>query len=184
MIYLWVDGDGWKEFELTDAEALKERRISIGDRASIGNKASIGSGASIGDGARIGYGASIGDKASIGDGASIGNKASIGSGARIGYGATPKIIYIIGSNYPVSYWGEDRIDIGCKSLAIDEWLGSRGAAAGIENNFTPEEIEEYRAYAEFIKGVHARGTAGKEEKNERAFTTEGHALNVKCKNDS
>jgi hypothetical protein len=39
MIYLWVNGVGWKEFALTDTEALKERGIIIGDGARIGKEA-------------------------------------------------------------------------------------------------------------------------------------------------
>ncbi|MDR2943454.1 MAG: hypothetical protein LBV17_12805, partial [Treponema sp.] len=77
MIYLWVKDEGWKEFELTDAEALKERGIYIGNGVSIGNEASIGNGVSIGNEASIGNGVSIGDGARIGNRVSIGDRASI-----------------------------------------------------------------------------------------------------------
>jgi len=54
-INLWVDGEGLCLFEVKDGNAkeIKDRKISIGDRASIGY------------GASIGYRASIGDRASI-----------------------------------------------------------------------------------------------------------------------
>jgi hypothetical protein len=84
---------------------------------------------------------------------SIGGGAVIGGGARIGDGASPVIIYIIGSRYPVSYWGEDRVDIGCQSRTIEEWLNGYADIAD-KYDFTPEEIEEYRRYVEFIKSLH------------------------------
>ena len=105
MVLLWVSGEGWKEFKLTDVEALEERNISIG------------------------YGASIGD------------------------GAIPKIIYIIGSKFPVSYWGENRIDIGCKSLSISDWF-EKGYEIAEKENFTSEQVTEYKSYIEFIQTIH------------------------------
>lgn len=99
--------------------------------------------ASIGFGARIGYGARIGDRARIGD------------GARIGDNQTPQIIYIIGSRFPVSYWGEDRVDIGCQSRTIDEWLTDYQGNAE-KYQFTKKEIAEYRSYLTFIKTQHKK----------------------------
>ncbi|MDR3191610.1 MAG: hypothetical protein LBT87_00940 [Treponema sp.] len=125
MIHLWVDGEGWREFELTDTAELEKRNITIGD------------------------GASIGYRAFIGDEAFIGNRASIGDGVK------PIIVYIIGSRFSVSYWGEDRVDIGCQSRSIEGWLTDYADIAG-KNHFTTEEIEEYRGYVEFIKTVHSR----------------------------
>jgi hypothetical protein len=55
----------------------------------------------------------------------------------------------------VFYWGEDRVDIGCQHRRIDEWLTDYTDLAK-EHNFTVEQIEEYRAYVEFIKSVHDR----------------------------
>jgi NDP-sugar pyrophosphorylase family protein len=162
MIYLWVDCEGWKEFELTDTAEIEKRGISIGNGARIGNEASIG------DRARIGYRASIGNGARIGDRASIGNGARIGDRASIGNGAKPIIIYIIGSRYPVSYWGEDRVDIGCQSRSIDAWLNDNTDIVK-EHNFTVGEVEEYHGYLEFIKYVHDKnpGSTGTEDKDGR-----------------
>jgi hypothetical protein len=112
MIYLWVVGKGWKEFELSNTAELEKRGILIGD------------------------------------------------------GETPIIIYIIGSRYSVSYWGEDRVDIGCQDRSISEWLTNYKDIAA-ENNFTDEQIREYRGYVEFIKSIHdreaAEPAAGKEQ---------------------
>jgi acetyltransferase-like isoleucine patch superfamily enzyme len=184
VIYLWVQGEGWGEFELTDTEALKERGIEIGNgatigrgatigyRASIGIGATIGRGASIhtgaiigngaiiGEGAIIGDGASVGGDAFVGGGTSIGNGATIGSGATIGFRASigddesPVTIYITGTKFPVSYWGENRVDIGCKSLSINGWLGKGGEKQAAKENFSETEIAEYKRYIKFIKQVH------------------------------
>ena len=67
-------------------------------------------------------------------------------------------MYIIGSRFPVSYWGENRVDIGCTARSIEAWLTDYENIAK-QYNFTTEEIAEYRAYVEFIKTVHD----GKEE---------------------
>jgi len=46
-VYLYVIGEGWKVFALSNTEELKIRGISIGNRASIGDGASIGNGVSV-----------------------------------------------------------------------------------------------------------------------------------------
>jgi hypothetical protein len=129
MIYLFVENEGWEKFEVTDTAELEKRGIHIGGGAHIESEAYIESG------------------------------AHIGSGAVIGSGAKPIIIYIIGSRFPVSYWGEDRIDIGCQSRSIDEWLTDYAGIAK-EYEFTTCEIEEYRGYVEFIKSVHIKEESG------------------------
>ena len=196
MIYLWVQGEGWKEFELTDTEALKERGISIDARVTISAGAFIGAGATIRELATIGAGAFIGERATInaratigrgatihkgatinagafiGEGAFIDVRATIGIDATVGRGATikarafigrgavigdyekPTCIYITGTEFPVSYWGEDRIDIGCESLSINDWLGKEGKKQAAKENFSETEIAEYKRYIKFIKQVH------------------------------
>ena len=62
-------------------------------------------------------------------------------GISIGDGAIPIIIYITGSRFPVSYWGEDRVDIGCQSRSIEGWLTDYTGIAE-EHGFTAEEIPE------------------------------------------
>ena len=55
-VNLWVNGEGWKPFDLTTDEGkakLKENGISIGSRSRIGDGSSIGYGSSIGDGIKV-----------------------------------------------------------------------------------------------------------------------------------
>lgn len=155
MIYLWTDDNGWTEHELTNTQALKERRIKIHPTAIIED------GAWIGDGTEIGYGAEIGARAWIGDGTWVGARATIKAGTWIGDGGQipphtrPKIIYLVGSGHPVSYWGQDRIDIGCRLHTISYWQ-EHIEEIGQEHGYTPEQIEEYHGYVEFIASVHKK----------------------------
>ncbi|MDR2020650.1 MAG: hypothetical protein LBQ14_07805 [Treponema sp.] len=65
------------------------------------------------------------------------------------------IIHIIGSRFPVSYWGEDRVDIGCQQRSIEDWLTGYEEIARVYD-FTPDEITEYRRYVAFVKSVHSK----------------------------
>ena len=89
----------------------------------------------------------------IGEGAKVGNGASVGDGAKVGDGARPTIICIIGSSYPVAYWGEDRIDIGCEHHSITDWL-SDGETIGKKHEFPPDQMVEYRRYVKSIAAIH------------------------------
>jgi hypothetical protein len=79
--------------------------------------------------------------------------ATICEGARIAKDSRPQIIYIMGSRYPLSYWGEDRIDIGCESHPI-EWWQKNYAGPARANHFSPEQIEEYLRYIELVAATH------------------------------
>ena len=145
MIYLWTDGAGWTEHELTETDELKRRGITVGARAWVGDGATVGNGATVGDGATVGARAWVGDR------------AWVGARATVGDGAKPTIIYIIGSSFPLSYWGEDRIDIGCQSHTIAGWL-EQGEKIGKHYQFTAEQIVEYRRYYDLIAAMHAANT--------------------------
>ena len=124
LIYLWVTKKGWKAFKLSDSAALAERGIEIHP------------GASIGDGAYIGNGAYIGDRASIGD------------------GAKPKTLFILGSMHPIMYWGENKIQIGCKIYSIEKWE-SEYQEIGSSEHYRVDQIEEYSGYIQMVKSFHA-----------------------------
>lgn len=79
---------------------------------------------------------------------------SIGVGAKIGDGAKiERTLYITGSRHVVMYWGENKINIGCKKYSIDKWK-KHFKSIGKSEGYTPEEIEEYREYIEFIAKIH------------------------------
>jgi UDP-3-O-[3-hydroxymyristoyl] glucosamine N-acyltransferase len=192
MIYLWVDGEGWKKFELSDSAELEKRRIAIGPGAWIGsdvmifngakigadsvifsdaqigrdsqieNYVEIGSWAHIGEGARIDISSKIGDWAHIGEGAHIQPNSWIGKNAFIGDYATPTNIKIIGSKHPVYYWGEDRIDIGCQSRSIDGWTVGYKKLAR-QYGYDAGDIAEYRRYVDLIRAYHLKDSRRKME---------------------
>ena len=85
------------------------------------------------EGASIGYGASIGSRASIGDGIII-----------------KKTINIIGTRHIVNWYGTDFVHIGCHKHTIKEWLKG-GLEIAAENNYSQDEINEYRGYVNFCK---------------------------------
>jgi UDP-3-O-[3-hydroxymyristoyl] glucosamine N-acyltransferase len=185
MIYLWVDGKGWKHFELSDSAELEKRRIWIGPGAWIGAEVMIFNGAKIGAESLIFFGAQIGRdsqiedhveigyEAHIGDGARIDRSSTILDGAHIGEGAhihphswigrnafigdyaTPTNIKIIGSKHQVSYWGEDRIDIGCQSRSIDGWTVGYKLLAR-QYGYDAGDIAEYRRYVDHIRAYHLK----------------------------
>lgn len=88
-------------------------------------------------------------------GIDIASTAYVGDGANIPADTTPKIICIIGSRHPLSYWGEDRIDIGCEQHTIAEWI-EHAEAIGKNNEYTDEEIAEYLTYTNFVKSIHEK----------------------------
>ena len=122
-VFLWEIGEGWKSFDLENAQAEFEKR---GIR--IGHEASIGDGASIGNGASIGHGASIGNRASIGHGASI-----------------VKTLFITGSKHSVNWYGTGVIHIGCHKKEISWWLENY-RDMGKKEDYTEEQISEYYQY--------------------------------------
>ena len=97
----------------------------------------------------------------------IGEGAIVGEGARVGDGASPTIICIIGSRYPVAYWGEDRIDIGCEHHSITDWL-SDGETIGKKHDFPPDQMVEYRRYVKLIAAIHTANPDTAKAKNETA----------------
>lgn len=91
----------------------------------------------------------------------ISASAEIGHSAKIGDYATPIIIYIIGSRYPLSYWGEDRIDIGCMKNTIGKWLelwaNGRIETIAEAENYSKKQLNEYKRYIKMIAQAHKIG---------------------------
>ena len=123
----------------------------IGNHATIGYGAKIGNHATIGKHAKIGYGAKIGNHATIGKHAVIGDDATIGNHAKIGCHVNlTKSIYITGSSHTLTYTGNNTLSIGCHNYTIDKWL-EKFEIIGKKENYSLEQIEEYRKYILIIK---------------------------------
>ena len=124
-IYLWVAGEGWRPFSLTDTEELKKRDISISSTAQIGNEA------------RIGYAAQIGNEARIGKKAEISEKEVI-----------TKTLFITGSAHTVIAW-KDTMQIGCQKHAIAYWLENY-ERIGREHGYSADQRAEYGTYIKIV----------------------------------
>jgi UDP-3-O-[3-hydroxymyristoyl] glucosamine N-acyltransferase len=137
----------------------------IGCCVNVDAYAFIGAYVRIRDGVRIGQYTDIGGTSVIGERAYITPKTCIRERSRIGTDVVTRCIYIKGSKYPVEYWGEDRVSIGCTMLRIDAWL-TRGECIADRHAWKQEEKEEYRQYITFIKSVHESKKAEEEGKDD------------------
>jgi UDP-3-O-[3-hydroxymyristoyl] glucosamine N-acyltransferase len=149
------------------SRTLIDNNVEIGYRVKVGDDVTINKGTAIYDGASIGDDTTLGTRVIIKSGAKIGkfvricDDAIIGSNARIEDDETPIFIFINGSRFPLSYWGEDRVDIGCQHRTIEHWIKGHDSIAA-KYDFSQEEIAEYMSYVKFIASIH--GKAIEEEK--------------------
>ena len=140
-IYLWVKEKGWMPFkynELSDlTEELSNRNIIIGNWCKLG------------DGCKLGYRCKLGDGCKLDDGCKLGNWCELGNGCNC-----QKSLFIHASRHTVTYWGCDSIQIGCKRYSISEWQ-HHFQKIGLAEDYTPEQIEEYKGYIDLIDKMHA-----------------------------
>lgn len=95
----------------------------------------------------------IGSEADIGINARITSNSIIGTKGKIESYRFPITININGTRHNVSYWGEDRIDIGCIEKPIKWWMENY-KKAGIAHDYTEDEQEEYYTYIKMIRDIH------------------------------
>nr|DAP22749.1 MAG TPA: protein of unknown function (DUF4954) [Caudoviricetes sp.] len=125
-LYLWENG--WTPFHYNDLSDLKDefaaRGIMLGDGCKLGNGCKLGYGCKLGNGCELGYDCNV-----------------------------PKSLFISASRHVVSYWGADAIQIGCTRHTISEWQ-AHFRKIGEAENYTPEQIEEYKGYIDLIATLH------------------------------
>jgi hypothetical protein len=66
------------------------------------------------------------------------------------WGVSP--LFIQGSVHSLTNAKSGHIQIGCKCATFD-WWEKNGEAFAKENGYTPEQIEEYRAYVALFRKV-------------------------------
>jgi len=125
----------------------------VGKGTKVGERVFVSHNVSIGDGVRVGANAMINAGARIGRDVHIPKLMRVGSGGLIPDFAKPKFLHIVGTCDSVSYWGEDRIDIGCLSYTIQEWV-EKGEKIGRERCYSAVQIKEYMRYIAIIKEMH------------------------------
>lgn len=131
-LYLWENG--WTPFHYNDLSDLKDEFAARGIM--------LGNGCKLGDGCELGDGCKLGDDCKLGDGCELGNGCNVS-----------KSLFISASRHVVSYWGVDAIQIGCTRHTISEWQ-AHFRKIGEAENYTPEQIEEYKGYIDLIATLH------------------------------
>jgi UDP-3-O-[3-hydroxymyristoyl] glucosamine N-acyltransferase len=141
--------------------------VTIEDGVTLEKEVYIGRNAMVRSGSVIKNNTTIGERAVIRENAHIGRHVIIepgmivGKNASIEDGAHPWSIHFIGSRYDVTYWGEDRVQIGCRVKTIGYWL-DYGAEVSVAEGYNEAEAEEYRDYLEIISRTHERYMAFKQ----------------------
>lgn len=163
-----------------------DNNVFIGDGTFIGNHVKILEDSKIFDNIRIGDDTLIGketfiydnsyidEKTIIRDNVTIRRKSFIGHSVRIGYNVIirdksfigaktiiksntqPQTILINASSYPIHYWGDDRIQIGCILFTIQEWKEKYKQIA-IDYGYTESQIIEYKSWIDQIEIWHKQG---------------------------
>ena len=143
-LYLWENG--WTPFHYNDLSDLKDEFAARGIM--------LGNGCKLGDGCELGDGCKLGDDCELGDGCKLGDDCKLGDGCELGNGCNvSKSLFISASRHVVSYWGVDAIQIGCTRHTISEWQ-AHFRKIGEAENYTPEQIEEYKGYIDLIATLH------------------------------
>ena len=134
-------------FNYEDLSSLKEElsnvSVVISESAIIGNNVKIGNNVVIRDDARINSGAVIGKNIIIGHDVTIGENAYIDDNSTI-----IRSIVITTYRYTVCWYSNGYIQIGCKTLSIEQWK-DQYLYLGIEFELTTQQIKEYKTYIDF-----------------------------------
>ena len=142
-IYLWVSGKGWTPFQYNELSELaaefEARNIKLGAGCKLGNWCKLGDGCELGAGCKLG------------------NECELGNNE-----IAPKALFINASRHTVSYWGDEVIQIGCKRFSISEWQ-QHFQKIGKAENYTSDQIEEYKGYIDLIAAMHKTWSIDKQK---------------------
>ena len=100
---------------------------------------------------KLGYECKLGDECELGAGCKLGNNE-----------IAPKALFINASRHTVSYWGDEVIQIGCKRFSISEWQ-QHFQKIGKAENYTSDQIEEYKGYIDLIAAMHKTWSIDKQK---------------------
>ena len=138
----------------------------LGDRCELGDECELGNWCELGYECELGYGCELGDRCELGNGCKLGYECKLGYGCKLGDRCelgngcklgnrlnVPKSLFINASRHALSYWGEDAIQIGCQRFSIAEWQ-RHYKKIGEKENYTSDQIEEYKRYIDLIATMH------------------------------
>ena len=178
-LYLWIDEKGWTPFQYNElSELTKEfvsRNIKLGAGCELGAGCKLGAGCELGDECKLGAGCKLGDECELGnwcnlgagcelgDECKLGDECELGAGCKLGNNEiAPKALFINASRHTVSYWGDEVIQIGCKRFSISEWQ-QHFQKIGKAENYTSDQIEEYKGYIDLIAAMHKTWSIDKQK---------------------
>ena len=99
----------------------------------------------------------------LGAGCKLGDECKLGAGCKLGNNEiAPKALFINASRHTVSYWGDEVIQIGCKRFSISEWQ-QHFQKTGKAENYTSDQIEEYKGYIDLIAAMHKTWSIDKQK---------------------
>ena len=138
------NGKGWvyKTAKVFDTAYIGPNAIVYGNARVYGN-AIVSGNVIVSGNAIVSGSATVSGNARVYDNAKIQGSMLI---YKSKINSTP--LHIIGSKYPITVDG-NYVNIGCESHTVKEWLKD-GLKIAQENEFTKEEIKEYKKYLKFI----------------------------------
>ena len=93
----------------------------------------------------------------------LGYGCELGNWCEVGYKEqVRKTVFITASRHSVSYWGAEVIQIGCKRFSISEWQ-QHFQKIGQAENYTSDQIEEYKGYIDLIAAMHKTWSIDKQK---------------------
>lgn len=93
----------------------------------------------------------------------LGDRCELGNWCKLGDNEiVPKTLFINASRHTVSYWGAEVIQIGCKRFSISEWQ-QHFQKIGQAENYTSDQIEEYKGYIDLIAAMHKTWSIDKQK---------------------
>jgi len=128
-------------------EELNSVSVVISQSAIIGNNVKFGKNVTIGDDVRINSDVTIGDNTYIGDDVTIGENAYIDDNSTI-----KRSVVITAHRFTVCWYSNGYIQIGCKTLSIQQWQ-DHYIQIGMEFEATTKEIAEYKGYIDFCASM-------------------------------
>ena len=136
-LYLWIDEKGWTPFQYNELSELTKEFVSRNIK--------------------------LGAECKLGDECELGNWCELGAGCKLGNNEiAPKALFINASRHTVSYWGDEVIQIGCKRFSISEWQ-QHFQKIGKAENYTSDQIEEYKGYIDLIAAMHKTWSIDKQK---------------------
>ena len=148
-LYLWIDEKGWTPFQYNELSELSKEFVSRNIKLGAGCK--LGDECELGNWCNLGAGCELGDECKLGAGCKLGNNE-----------IAPKALFINASRHTVSYWGDEVIQIGCKRFSISEWQ-QHFQKTGKAENYTSDQIEEYKGYIDLIAAMHKTWSIDKQK---------------------